>query len=258
MENFIIIESDNYVRDMCCKIIKKYLYASGNYYDIHEFDKFGVPTANKIQMINGSKVYIIDVNTLGKDGYKIAKWIRDNGDVLSPIILISKSAKSFSMKNIKNLLIYNCITLNDNFISELWDTIIKVHKMVTNYKAYSFAIYDEVHRVLYDDIYYIEKNLNNDSVTIYTKNDSYLSYNSIKNLEQELLVDPRFFKSHRSCILNLHHVTTYLRAENIVVFDNGMKIDLVCRNRKKLFNERLLNDFVEENSNIGSDDSIKQ
>jgi len=253
VENFIIIDADNYMRDVSVKVLKKYLYTSGEYYDIHEFDKFSVATTRAIENIKGTKIYLIDVSTPASNGYKIAKWIRDNGDVTSPIILVSDKANVFTIKSIKNLLIFNCIVKDDNYILELMDTIINVHKMVSKYEAFTFANFDEVHRILLDKIYYIEKNMHNDSVTIFTDDSSYFVYSSIKKLENELIGDPRFFKSHRSCIINLHHIKEYHRVGNVVIFDNGMKIDLVCRARKKLFNERLLNlgrKIIEEKEKI--------
>ena len=253
MENFIIIDGDDYMRDVSIKVLKKYLYTSGEYYDIHEYKKFTLNTTKEIQNIKGTKIYLIDVNTPESNGFKIAKWIRDNGDVTSPIILVSDKNSDFTIKKVNNLLIYNCIVKDDNYILELMDTLINVHKMVSNYDAFTFANFDEVHRILLDKIYYIEKNMHNDSVTIFTDDNSYFVYSSIKKLENELIGDPRFFKSHRSCIINLHHIKEFHRVGNVVVFDNGMKIDLVCRARKKLFNDRLLNlgrKILDENEKI--------
>ena len=228
------------------KILKKFLYTSSDYYDVYEFDKFSKNTEKEIEKIEGKRVYLIDADFPGTNGATLARKIRENKDLLSPIILTTNSEKICVPEFIKNTLLLNIIYKNKDIIKELLETLKTAYKMVTQYSVLTFTSFDETYRLPYDDIYYIEKNTNDDSVTIYTKDDSYIDYVSIKKLEKILIKDPRFFKSHRSCILNLYNVLCYNHKENLVIFKNGTKTDLVCRSKKKLLKKRLAEDISYE------------
>ena len=85
----------------------------------------------------------------------------------------------------------------------------------------------------------IIKNAGNDSVTIYSYDDSYQQYKTIKGVEDYLRKDPRFLKVHRSCILNLYNIVSYDRKNNTVLLKNGMKTCLISRNMRTILAKKL-------------------
>lgn len=239
MISLIICEKDAYMRSLYTKIIKRFFYLSNDYYMIYEFDKYNRETYSTINKIEGERIYLIDNLVPGKNGIEIARMIRKNGDYTSPIILFSKDITISNPKNIKNTLILNIICKNDDLVKELWESLKDSYKILTRHSALTFSFYDEVYRLPYDDIYYIKKNAHDDSVTIFTKDDSYIDYISIKGMEKRLNSDPRFFRSHRSCIVNLYNISSYDKKDNLVIFNNGLQTNLICRSNKKTLEERL-------------------
>lgn len=242
MINFIIFEKENKRKELYLKIIRKFLYTSSDYYQIYDFNIYNKENIKKMQKIEGQKIYLLNSDIAGKSGLDIARMIRTDGDILSPIIMFTDNMKTCIPKYTKNTLILNIIYKDDDLIKELWESLITSYKILTKYAVLTFSFFDEVFRIPYDDIYYIEKNIHDDSVTIYTRDDSYTNYISIKRLEKQMIKDPRFFRSHRSCILNLFNISSYNRKDNIVIFNNGMQTKLVCRTKKKILAERLLID----------------
>lgn len=238
MVSFIIYDNDSNMRELYIKIIRKFLYNTSDYYRIYEFDKYNLEVQEKIKHIEGTRIYLINIDVPGPNGLDLARKIRDYGDFISPIILLTSKDKRSIYDNLQNILFLDIIKQDDRIIRNLMISLRDAYKIVTRHSVYTFSAFDEVYRIPYNDIYYIKKNINDDSVTIYTKDDSYLDYITVKGIEK-LLKDPRFFKVHRSCIINLYNVASYDRKGNIVIFNNGMQINLVSRHNKAILAERL-------------------
>lgn len=239
MISFVIYEGDSYMRELYSKVIKKFFYTTNDVYRIHEFSRYARDTGSEMSKIEGKRIYLICDKVPGKCGLDLARKIRKDGDILSPIILFTKNGKYCIPKYTKNTLILNIIFKDDSLIRELWCSLKYAYIMVTKYSALTFSIFDEVFRLPYDDIYYIEKNAHDDTITIYTKDDSYTDYISIKKIDMKLHDDARFFKTHRSCIINLFNVSSYNRKDNIVTFNNGLQTNLISRDKKKELSEKL-------------------
>ncbi len=239
MVSFIIYDDDIHRRESYVKIIKRFLYTLRDKYRIYEYDKLDSQVQDELKRIEGARIYLINSDVLSQSGLKLARGLRENEDFISPIIFLTSRDKSELMDEIKNILFLDIIKIDDNIVPNLLSSLREAHRIVTRNSVYTFSSFDEVYRIPYNDIYYIAKNLNDDSVTIYTKDDTYLNYITIKKIEDVLKGDPRFFKSHRSCIVNLYNVSSYDKKSNIIIFNNGMSINLVSRQNKSLLSEKL-------------------
>lgn len=244
MISFIIFEKDMYMRDLYIKVLKKFLYTSHDYYKIHEFSEYNCITKSKLDKIEGKRIYIINNQLVDISGFDLARKIRNDGDVISPVIITAPKGQKFNIRNIKYTMILNIVEQNDTFIKDMLETIEMAYRIATRYSALTFSSFDEVYRLPYEDIYYIEKDINDDTVTIYTKDDTYIHYTSIKKMTDKLSCDPRFLRTHRSCIINLYKVASYNSKDNIIIFDNGMTTKLVSREKKRIVIERLKNDLI--------------
>ncbi|TNE81485.1 MAG: response regulator transcription factor [Bacteroidetes bacterium] len=60
----------------------------------------------------------------------------------------------------------------------------------------------------------------------------------LKFFEEVLQDNPRFFRSHRSFIVNIDYITKYSKTENLISLDNGKTI-LISRERKGDFEQQL-------------------
>lgn len=236
---FIIMDNSSYRRDVYVKTIKKYMYTSEDYCDIVEHSKYDSNAYNDINRRIGGKIYIINSSFDKKDGFAIARIIRSSGDLDSQIIMICGPDYLLNPSAIKNTLILNVIKQDDDFINNLYKSIASAYKILMRHAALTFSSFDEVYRIPYENIYMVQKDYKDDSVTIYTENDSINRYVTIKQMMEEMLDDPRFFKCNRSCIINLHKVKSYDCVTNTIYFDNGMTTNNLSTREKSKFKERL-------------------
>ena len=239
MINFIVYDSKTYREDLCVRIIKKFVYTNNERTKIYDYKRYTKTSENEIKKIIGRKIYIINLELDGITGFDLARKIRREGDIESPIIFTHEEGKIYNIKEIRNCMVLNIIEQNDNFVRELYNSITEAYMLITKYKDITFSLLDEIHRIPCDDIYYIQKDNNEDSVTIYTKDDSFNRLISIKEFSNELKDDVRFFKCHRSCIINLFKVRSYDAVTNTIYFDNDLSINLVSTRHKKELKYRI-------------------
>lgn len=215
------------------------MYTAEEKCEIVVYNKFDTKANNNIHTKMVNKIYIINSKVGEKDGFSIARAIRNSGDLESPIIIVCSKGYKFDLNDLKNTLALSIIEEDDNLINNLYKSIASAHKIIMRNSALTFSSYDEIYRIPYDNIYMIEKNYKDDSVTIYTKDDSINRYITIKSAMNEILEDPRFFKCGRSCIVNMHKVLSYDCVTNTIYFDNGMTTNNVVTREKAKFKERL-------------------
>ena len=116
------------------------------------------------------------------------------------------------------------------------DTIVK-RKIVETKPTYNFSYKGDYFSLPYDDIIYFEKNLRDNSSIVVCENEDYTVRKTISEIEEEL-VDTKFFKTHRSCIVNLNKIKKINYDDGIIYF-NGLKIDLLSRSNKKILKEKM-------------------
>ena len=240
MINFIIVEDNAFMRDLYIKIIKKFFYTTKDKYCFHEFSDYNIQTINALKQICGKKIYIINTDLPSKNGFDLVRKIREFDAVDSLIIFIYPKGRKYSIKSLNGTLALSIIEQNEKMMSELYDSIESAYHMAKRYNALTYSYFDEIYRISYDDIYYIEKDTNTDVMTIYTKDDSYCYYGSIKRMAIKLSDDLRFFKSNRSCIVNTFKISNYNMKDNIITFDNGITTKNISEANKKLLREILL------------------
>ncbi len=233
MIEFIIYDDIKERRTLYTMAIKNFLYTSLVKYFISEYEKYSINLLQKINHKSGNKIYIINLDVKGINPLKIARKIRESKDFISPIILISKKNKVELLDQLQNVLFLDIILDDDNLFKNLLCDLENAFKIVNSRATYPLAIYDEIYRIPYDDINYIIKNKNDDSVTIYTKDDSFIEYMTVKGIESLLKRDPRFLKTHRSCIINTENVSSIDCKNNIILFKNGESINKISRANKK-------------------------
>lgn len=242
MINFIIYDNDGHRKMLFSRIIKTFMFKASNSYKIYEFDETDRDVIKSIKHLDGAKIFIISIDSKGTKPLKIARKIREYNDFSSPIILVSKKNRVDLIEHLQNILFLDIIIEDENVSSKLLNDLKNAFKIINSRAVYQLNIYDEIYRIPYDDINYIIKNINDDSVTIHTKDDTYTEYITVKKLEKILEKDPRFFKSHRSCIINVYNVSLYDRKNNTISFYNGDVINMISRQNKKSLATRLIED----------------
>ena len=96
-------------------------------------------------------------------------------------------------------------------------------------------------QIPYQNILYFEK-IPNDNVTVlHTIDCSYPICSSLVNIEKKLHHDPRFFKSHRSCIVNLFNIDAVNFHNNTIQFkcDHEPLQQLISRDKRHALRKKL-------------------
>lgn len=235
--NFIIYEDEiNFIE--CYKTaIFSVIGDSKLNYEITKILKYDNKTKNQINSIDGKKIYILDVEVPGKNGIEFAREIRKNGDWVSPIIVVTSHDEFKNVGYTSKILMLDFISKDGDIQKHLRDSLELALEINSCRPSISFLSKGEIFQILYQDIYYIEKNLNDNSSIIVTKEKEYQIRKSITNLEIEL-DDDSFFKTHRSCIVNLKNVKHIDFEHNIISFGDK-KIDLLSRPNKSKLKKRM-------------------
>lgn len=244
MINFIIYEDNKITRKLYKDIIRKFMGIKNYNYHIYEFSKYSKELGIKINKeIIGKKIYLLDIEVPGMSGLELARKIRSKGDWTSQIIVITTYEEYKNLGFTNRLLMLDFISKYGN-INENLKLSLKVALSILNRQAtLSFKYNSEIFQILYSDIYFIEKNLNNNDSTIITKNNHYIIKCSINKLMETLSNDPRFFKSHRSCIININNVISFDIDNNIIKFKNA-ETNLVARDKKKKLKDKIMNNNI--------------
>lgn len=238
MINFIIYEDEKKYREKYISIILKIIGGMKIAYHILEFDKYDSVTASKLKKIVGKKIYILDIEVPGKSGLDLAREIRNSGDWLSPMIVVTTHDYLKSTAFSSRMLMLDFISKFYNCEQSLRETLKLSLNIIENHQSLNFQYNGELIQVPYDDILFIEKNVEDVYSTIVTKSEKIIIKKSISKIEEELSDEPRFFKTHRSCIVNLDKVTSVELRDCIIHFGD-IEIPLLARERKNEFKSRL-------------------
>lgn len=240
MFNFIIYEDDKAMKNIYVDIIHKFMGNKNSNYNLYYFSRYSEEMEDKIfNKICGKKIYLLDVEVPGMSGFELAKEIRDSGDWFNQIIIITGYDRYSYLGVTSRILMLDFIS-KANIETELVRSLNIAINILNMHASLSFKQNSEIIQVLYSDICYIEKNLNDNSATVFTKNNKYTIRCSINNLMKILSDDPRFFKCHRSCIVNLNNIKVFDIDKNIIKFKNG-ETNLVARDKKRELKDRLMN-----------------
>lgn len=232
MINFIIHESDIELRDLYESAILNFIGRKDEKYRIH--------TYNKKRTIIKS-IYIISDKNIEK-AKRIATQIRKD-DWLGQIIIVSNIRHINPNDLINNLLILDYIDYNDDIGNKLKKDLFIAYRILSKGKTISFYSNHEIHKIQYQSILYIEKSNNQNYSIVHTKNSEYIINDTINNLEKKL-DEAYFFKTHRSCIVNLHNINHYNYSNNTIYFNNNKSIDLISRDKKQILKSKLIEEQI--------------
>lgn len=235
--NFILYEDEKRYIEYYKNSIYRLLGPTNINYKILEINEYNEETENKIEKLEGSKIYILDIEVPGKNGIELARKIRKNGDWSSPIIVVTSHEEFKQVGYTGKILMLNFISKKDNIEKDLYETLCVALEINSQKPSFCFINKGELYQILYSDILYIEKSLNNNNSIIVTKENKFEIRKTINSLEEELSFNVCFFKTHRSCIVNLKNIT-HIDFENNIISFKDKKIDLLSRANKKKLKEK--------------------
>lgn len=229
MVEFIICDDDKkflkQVEDLISKIMvkKKFEYDIVKFYDYD--DKF----FNHIETKDGMRIFILDIETPTNSGIIVGRKIRKT-DYESPIIFLTGHEELGNMLLRKDLMFLAFINKFEEFNTRLRKTIEKA-LAISNKRDY-LEIEDRgaVYRILHDKILYITRDTVERKTLIVTENNTHKIMKSLSEIVD--ILDDRFIQTHRSCIINKNRSEEINYKQKYILFDNGIKIDLISNNYK--------------------------
>lgn len=235
---FVIYEDEKDYAKRYKKVINKLLMGTNFNYEIKEINEYNEITEKQLENIGGNKTYILDIEVPGKTGLELARNIRKSGDWTSPIIIVTSHDEFRTVGYTGKILMLNFISKSEGLEEQLFDSLETALEINMSNKSLRYTNKGELYNIPYQEILYIEKSLNDNTSNIVTKSHIYNIRKTIKELEDELSNTIDFFKTHRSCIVNLKNVKHIDFDDNTIKFVNK-KIDLISRSNKKALKERL-------------------
>lgn len=246
MINFVIYEDEKKYREKYISIILKIIGSKKLAYRIIELDKYDKNVSKKIKELVGKKIYILDIEVPGKSGLDLAREIRNNGDWDSQIVVVTTHEQLRSIAFASKMLMLDFISKFYNCEENLKETLKLSLNIIEKHQSLNFQYNGELLQIPYDDIYFIEKNVYDSYSTIVTKSEKIKIKQAIGLIEEELTKDSRFFRTHRSCIVNLDNITSIELKDSIIHFGN-VETPLLSRDKKKELKMRLSNNITVEN-----------
>ena len=229
MFDIVVCSMNNDLMDKNIKVINSVLMNFDLDYHIFTFNGC---CQKLIDIINDykKKIYIIDID----DNLDIAFKIREN-DFRSIIILIS--SHNFVDNELLNerLMILDYVRNSKIFLDRLKQDICLSMKIMLKGNIFTFMYNHVLYRIPYEDINYIEKELQIKRCIIHTIEKDYYIVNSINNINDNLV--GMFIKTSQSCIINFMNVRNVDCANNLVYFKNGDTTSLITNKMKKIIKE---------------------
>lgn len=178
---------------------------------------------------------ILDINLKGeKDGVEVAKVLEEKG---TPFIYLTGYYDQATLDKVKHTRFSAFITKPYSEVDLKLNIELAYYKRKTlaggenPEKRKDFVLYTENKmnkRIFYKDIYYVKAD-DNYSV-FYTDERKILVRIPLKNLETEL-EDPRFFRTHRSYIVNMDKIKSF--SNNAVIVNTGDNLPISNSRRKE-------------------------
>ena len=232
MLNFIIYEDEKKFREKYISVILRLLGSKKIAHKIIEYDKYESGIIANLKKLIGKKIFIFDIEVPGKSGLDLAREIRNSGDWSSPMIVVTTHEHLKNATFTSRMLMLDFISKFYNCEENLKSALLVALEIVDNQHSLNFQYNGELVQIPFDDILFIEKNVDDLYSTVVTRQDRYIIKQTISKIEKDLSQDERFFKTHRSCIVNVDKITSVELRECIIHFGHTEIISLLSREKK--------------------------
>lgn len=244
MINYIIYEDNEAYRKKYISVIIRIMGKNNENYTITEINEYNQQVKTCMNM-PGKKVYILDIEVPKKSGLDLAREIRDSGDWTSQIIIVTNHDSLQQTTFTSRLLTLDFISKLDNLLGNLKKSLLQSYIILTQDKSLKFQHNNEFYQFYYNDILYIKKDPKDLDVEIVLIDGSKKTIHAqIGNIEEMLKDDFRFFRTHRSCIVNMTKIKSVDFNTGTIVFGKA-KVELLSRENKKKFKETLKDNYIE-------------
>ncbi len=233
MINFIICEDEKTLRESTKNTIFSYMMNHDIDYKIYEFEGYDKNFEDMVKKDIGFKIYFLDIVTKCGSGVDAARIIREKYDDWVSAIIMITSHQEYKYEALSSrLFLLDFVNKLDNCSKKIREDIaIAMKTYDKRYKMLSYEYNHTYYKLEYRQIIYIEKEPDSKRCIIKTKENSQLIPGTLNEVYK--LLDDRFFKVHKSLIINLDEIARYEIRKNKIVFKNGDHTHLISRNNKK-------------------------
>lgn len=228
MINFVIVEDNLTQMKKTKEIINKFMFRKNIDYFISEFNDLTKELLTFINKNDKNKIYILDFELPVSNAIDIAREIRIR-DWTSPIIILSAHG-GMSYETFKQRLqILDFVSKqfeSEKNLNEIFEICLNQYHSRNFLFFYSNSI---SYRLDIEKILYIYRNKNRKSVIV-TDSKNYETYINLTELNAR--INNKFFKTHKSCLVNLERVEKIDWKNKKVYFDNQVECSYVTASHK--------------------------
>ena len=239
MLRFIICEDNKDFLNRLSNSVTKVMMSYNFEYKINKFTQYNKEVEELISNKDELKIYILDIELPDISGLEIASMIRED-DMESIVIFVTAHMEFKNDIFYSRLLAIDYIAKDRYWEDRFCNTIDYTIKSLNKRKVMMFEYNYNSYRIPYDSIIYIEKVSDNKKCLIHTEdNNCFEIISTISELLEDL--GPNFFKTHKSCIVNLDKVQEIDYSNNKITFMNGSFGYLVSNRNKRSLKEYVAN-----------------
>lgn len=233
MINFVICEDEKVLAEYYQEQIEKFMMKYDIDYKCHYFSCYNAEWKKFARKEQGFKVYLLDIITEDGSGLDAARTIREEYDDWVSMIMIITSHHEYKYEALgKRLMLVDFINKLDNCDQKLNDALLICIKNFDNkYMNLKYTYKNTAYNIELRKILKIEKESDSKRCMITTKHGIYYIQGTLNDISKKL--DNRFFKCHRSIIINVEQIESYNMKTNVVKFKNKQEFKEVSRTRKK-------------------------
>lgn len=233
MLNFIVCDDEKDFRVLTISEIDKFMMNYDAQYQIYEFETYDEEFEKVAKEDLGLKVYFFDIKTKQGSGLDAARYIREELDDWTSMIVIVTAFAEYRYEALSNrLFLLDFISKFDDCTTKIKEILKIIYKNYNNReKCLSYEYNYMLYKIELKNIVFIEKEQDSKRCIIYTTHGTFKAPFTLTTIAKQL--DKRFIKVHRSLILNSDKISTYDIRENEVLFVNGMTTNLISRTGRK-------------------------
>lgn len=195
----------------------------------------------KVKIINGFKIYILNIDSIKLLGLEYAEYIRSElDDWNSIIILVTKHGEIKNEILGRKLFLFDIIVKNCFYNKVLREDLSHIKKHYENRdNCLTFESNRIIKKLDFKNIDMITKEKDSKKCLIKSSIGSYYTSETLKNVCKRL--DNRFIKINRSCIVNFDKVKEYDINKNKITLKNGTITFDISRDNKKSITSKFNN-----------------
>ena len=241
MINFIICEDEELLRKSTKQTIVSTMMNYDIDYKVFEFSEYDKKFESLVQKDIGFKIYLLDIVTENGSGVDAARMIREQYDDWVSTIIMITSHQEYKYEVLSSrLFLLDFINKLDNCNNKIKEDItIAIKSYDKRHKTLGYMYNHTYYKIEYRQIIYIEKEQDSKRCIIKTKEGEQIIPGTLNDVYKKL--DKRFFKVHKSLIVNLDEIKRYEIKKNKLTFKNGEHTHLVSRTNKKELVKRVCN-----------------